>query len=76
MLGVHDCINFLTVILANWVLPLLMFFFCTRALRANTVNARVQNCYAAALVERGVKPCRIHRFGIAFRGQEVLVGEG
>jgi hypothetical protein len=45
-----------------------MFFFCTRALRASTVNERVQNRYAAALVERGVKPCRIHRFGIAFRG--------
>ena len=32
--------------------------------------------YASALVERGVEPCRIHCFGIAFRGQEVLVGEG
>ena len=53
-----------------------MFFFYTRALRASTVNERVQNRYTAALVERGVKPCRIHRFGIAFRGQEVLVGEG
>jgi hypothetical protein len=36
----------------------------------------VQNRYAAALVERGVKPCRIHRFDIAFRGQEVLISEG
>ena len=30
--------------------------------------------YAAGLEERGIAPDRIHCYGIAFRGKEVLVG--
>lgn len=30
--------------------------------------------YAASLVERGIAPGRIHAYGIAFQGKEVLVG--
>ena len=45
---------------------------------ADTVRrARKQikdRCYAAGLVARGVHESRIHTYGIAFRGKEVLVG--
>ena len=45
---------------------------------ADTVaRARAQieeRAYTTALVERGIVPERIHAYGIAFRGKEVLVG--
>ena len=47
------------------------------ALEDTVARARAQieeRRYVAGLVERGIAPERIHAYGIAFRGKEVLVG--